>query len=283
MRRQWQRMKGVLSKFQEMAKDREDRCAAVHGIAVTHNLVTQQLLNSYWTQYNAYHLPFVWITGICFPSQYFLGSISYSVHKGTIFFPLKPSFKWSRSVTSDSLWPHGQQPTRLLCPLDFPGKNTGVGCHFLLQIFPTQGLNPGLLHCRQILYHLSHQPSGRPSLNTSWYPEAEGSCMTRMERSSRPQLLLWEQIMWNKYSVSPDVWFAVNTQPIWFSSSARGERGIEIYLNCGQNKCRSGRWKNYKRQHWTCLLLPIQGKCCWPEGKMSLLPPAVFPSDLAAF
>ena len=41
---------------------------------------------------------------------------------------------------------------------DSPGKNTGVGCHALLQgIFPTQGSNPGLLHCRQILYHLSHQ------------------------------------------------------------------------------------------------------------------------------
>ena len=39
-----------------------------------------------------------------------------------------------------------------------PGKNTGVDFHFLLQgIFPTQGLNPGLLHCRQILYCLSHQ------------------------------------------------------------------------------------------------------------------------------
>ena len=43
-----------------------------------------------------------------------------------------------------------------------PGKNTGVGCHALLQgIFPTQGLNPGLPHCRQILYHLSHQGSPR--------------------------------------------------------------------------------------------------------------------------
>ena len=40
----------------------------------------------------------------------------------------------------------------------FPGKNTGVGCHALFQgIFPTQGLNPGLQHCRWILYHLSHQ------------------------------------------------------------------------------------------------------------------------------
>ena len=43
---------------------------------------------------------------------------------------------------------------------DSPGVNTGVGCHALLQgILPTQGLNPGLLHCRQILYHLSHQGS----------------------------------------------------------------------------------------------------------------------------
>ena len=44
------------------------------------------------------------------------------------------------------------------CPWNFPGKNNGVGCHSLLQgIFPTQGSNPGLLHCRQILYHLSYQ------------------------------------------------------------------------------------------------------------------------------
>ena len=51
-------------------------------------------------------------------------------------------------------------PARLLCPWDFPGRNTGVGCHFLLQgIFLTQGLNPGLPHCRQTLYHLSHQGS----------------------------------------------------------------------------------------------------------------------------
>ena len=41
---------------------------------------------------------------------------------------------------------------------DSPGKNTGVGCHALLQeIFPTQGSNLGILHCRWILYHLSHQ------------------------------------------------------------------------------------------------------------------------------
>ena len=47
-------------------------------------------------------------------------------------------------------------------PWGFPGKNTGVGCHCLLQeIFPTQGLNLGVPHCRQTLYHLSHQGSQR--------------------------------------------------------------------------------------------------------------------------
>ena len=56
----------------------------------------------------------------------------------------------SRSVMFDSLWPHGQQPTRLLCPWDFPSKDPGMVCHFLLQgIFLTflsiPGLNPGLL------------------------------------------------------------------------------------------------------------------------------------------
>ena len=59
--------------------------------------------------------------------------------------------------------PHRRQPTRLPRPWDSPGKNTGVGCHVLLHgIFPTQESNPGLLHCRQILYQMSHQ--GRPKL-----------------------------------------------------------------------------------------------------------------------
>ena len=42
-------------------------------------------------------------------------------------------WKWSHSVVSNSWRPHGLQPTRLLCPWDFPGKSTGVGCHCLLQ------------------------------------------------------------------------------------------------------------------------------------------------------
>ena len=47
----------------------------------------------------------------------------------------------SYSVVADSLQPHGLQPTRLLSPCDFPGKDTGVVCHFLLQgVFLTQGI-----------------------------------------------------------------------------------------------------------------------------------------------
>ena len=119
----------------------------------------------------------------------------------------------SRFSVSDSVRPQRRQPTRLRRPWDSPGKNIGVGCHFLLQcmkvksevaqscltlsdpmdcsllgfsvhgnspckntgvgchalfqgIFPTQGLNPGLLHCGWILYHLSHQ--GSPMLSHNW-------------------------------------------------------------------------------------------------------------------
>ena len=65
------------------------------------------------------------------------------------------------------------------CPWDFPSKNTGVGCHFLLQgIFPTQGSNPDLLHCRQMLYRLSHQESQR-ILEWVAYPLSSGSSQPR--------------------------------------------------------------------------------------------------------
>ena len=68
--------------------------------------------------------------------------------------------KVSCPIMSDSLQSHELQPARLLCLWNSLGKSSGVGCQFLLQgVFPTQGLNLGLLHCRQILYHLSHQGS----------------------------------------------------------------------------------------------------------------------------
>ena len=80
---------------------------------------------------------------------------------------LKPLTVWitrnyeSHSVVSDSLQPHG-----LCSPWNSPGRNTGVGsCSLLQGIIPTQGSNPGLPHCRWILYQLSHQGSPVPTLS----------------------------------------------------------------------------------------------------------------------
>ena len=61
------------------------------------------------------------------------------------------------SVVSNSLRPHG-----LYSPWNSPGQNTGMGClSFFQEIFPTQGSNPGLPHCRQILHQVSHKGSPR--------------------------------------------------------------------------------------------------------------------------
>ena len=86
---------------------------------------------------------------------------------------------FTHSVMSNSLPLRGPQPTRLLCPWDFPDKHTGVGCHFLFQgIFPSQESNPSLSHCRQIVYHLSYQ--GSPWV-LEWivYPFSGGSSWPR--------------------------------------------------------------------------------------------------------
>ena len=86
----------------------------------------------------------------------------------------------------NSVQPHRRQSTRLCRPWDSPGKNTGVGCHFLLQeSFLTQRSNLGLLHCRQILYLLNHQGSPWPSpshlsfVSIGVYSSMTGVCAKR--------------------------------------------------------------------------------------------------------
>ena len=77
------------------------------------------------------------------------------------------------------LWPRGLEPARLLCLWNSPGQNTGVGsCSLLQGIFPTQGLTPGLPHCRRILYQLSHHGSPR-ILEWAACPFSSGSSWPR--------------------------------------------------------------------------------------------------------
>ena len=121
-------------------------------IICPHEIVSQHGKKEKWSLYS-------FISPLRFPVYLWKGQL-----KGCIFRePFGNWSKWvsvSRSAVPNSLQPHGLQITRLLCPWNFPGNDIGVGCHFLLQgIFPTQGLNPGLLNCRQILYRLSFKGS----------------------------------------------------------------------------------------------------------------------------
>ena len=96
-----------------------------------------------------------------------------------------------RSVVSDSLWPHG-----LYSPWNSPGQNTGVGSYSLLQdIFPTQELNPGLPHCRQILSQLSHEGSPR-ILEWIAYPFSRGSSQPRNRTRESLQDCRWLFTNW---------------------------------------------------------------------------------------
>ena len=84
-----------------------------------------------------------------------------SVPSAQFCFEPETEVKGKFAQSCQTLHPHGLWPARLLCPWNSPSKNTGVNsCSILQGIFPTQGSNSGLLHCRQILYHLSHQ--GKP-------------------------------------------------------------------------------------------------------------------------
>ena len=80
-----------------------------------------------------------------------------------------------------------------LCPCNCPGKDTGVGCHSLLQgIFSTQGSNPGLKHCWQILYCLSHQEEFPYEVYSVQFSSVAQSCLTLCDPVNRnmPGLLV---------------------------------------------------------------------------------------------
>ena len=70
------------------------------------------------------------------------------------------SVQFSRSVVSDSVRPHRQQPTRLPHPWDSPGKNTGVGCHFLLQCMKVKSESEVAQSCLTLSDPMDYSPPG---------------------------------------------------------------------------------------------------------------------------
>ena len=155
--------------------------------------------------------------------------------------PGKPSFKYICVCTHTHIHTHTNTHTYILCLVtqsclttldnpkdcslpgssvywDSPGKNTGVGCHALLQgIVPTQGSNPVIPHCRQILYQLNYQ--GSPYIYTHTYIYRH--------------IYIWNQDRQGKYQ-----------QPQrcrWYHSNGRKLRGTKESLD----KVEGGEWK-----HW---------------------------------
>ena len=130
----------------------------------------------------------------------------------------------SHSVVSDSLWLHG-----LYSPWNSPGQDTGVGSLFLLQgIFPTQGSNPGLPHCRQILYQLNLKGSPR-ILKWVAYPFSS--------RSSWPRNWSWVfcragRFFTNCYGSVERVIAAWIKESLWRSRYQTTELNTEARLAC---------------------------------------------------
>ena len=127
------------------------------------------------------------------------------------------------SVMSDSL-----RPTRPLCSWSSPGKNTGVSSYFLLQgIFLTQGLNLGIPHCRQILYHLNHQES-------QWVYTLMG--------------ILWTVAMkWRYWLVYHECWNDKRSQHLWQWVSSGSDfaprwEGVRLAMSTHIFGCLSWGW-----------------------------------------
>ena len=138
----------------------------------------------------------------------------------------------SCSVMSSSFRPHGLKLSRLLFPWDFPDKNTGVSCHSFLQgIFLTQGLNPHLLHCRQILYHLSHQGRvcchkedvNRPGHELEYSSLEPGWDKTRWE-------ILWPLWHVSSTGTGPPVSVIYGVSASWIQSS-RQRKNFRYFLH----------------------------------------------------
>ena len=144
------------------------------------------------------------------------------------------------------------------CPWNSPGKNTRVGCHFLLQeIFPTQGSNPGLLHSRQIFYWLSYQGSLRVCVYMC-------VCMCIHIYMCKLSYLeiIWLQIYSYMFS------------SVRFSCSVMSNSAIPWTAKCQASLSITNSWSFLKLMSIESLMPSNQLILCHPL----LLPPSTFPS-----
>ena len=110
-----------------------------------------------------------------------------------MYFPLDIPLGLKSESESSSIMPHSLKPHGLYSPWNFPRQNTGVDSRSLLQgIFPTQGSNPGLPHCSQILYPLSHQGHPRTlewvaiSFSNAWKWKVKGKSLSCVRLLATP-------------------------------------------------------------------------------------------------
>ena len=117
-------------------------------------------------------------------------------------------------------------PAGLLCPWDFLGKNTGVGCHFLLQgIFPTQGSNLGLLYCRETL--LSEPPGTGPNVEPRLMHFCASSLKVQWE--GVPDILHWIRVGLQEAGLPPHPSLSTHAT---FQASRQG--CMFLQLPCGK-------------------------------------------------
>jgi len=143
-------------------------------------------------------------------------------------------WKWSRSVVSESSWPHGLQPTRLLCPWDFPGKSTGVGCHCLLQV----NFNRYIL--TKIFNKMTSYWMDAKLLNTNWDLLLGGKVMTNLDSILKSRdITLPTKVRLVKAMVFPVVMYGCES---WTVKKAEHQRIDAFELWC---------WRRLLRVPWT--------------------------------
>ena len=162
-----------------------------------------------------------------------------------------------------TLWALGPQPARLLCPWDVPGKNTGVGCHFLFQgIFPNQGWNlrvRHLLHCRRILYHWATRETHVIYYNNENIPHVFLMLPSQRQTLSRGNLIILNKV---PMKVPKFISFPFNTELLSWS-----------VLNFGLYCSQAPSWFTRKGARWPAeLIFPLPTGRCREDPKATVCP-----------